>query len=147
MTRAWTPEQLDALEKPVKRARVGKAVKGGPTERVIQRGIVKGLRERHLRVIHIPNGGQYTGDSIARLRMAMAKRMDGEVAGFPDLLVLRPLKRGGPEIGLLEVKRAGGVLSERQVATLAHLEADGFKAAVVTSLDEALAALRSWGWM
>lgn len=144
---ALTAADLEALERPVKRRRVGKAVKGGPSERVIQRAIVKGLRSLRFRVIHVPNGGRYMGNDAARLKQAMAKRMDGEVAGFPDLILLRPIKAGGPAVGFLEVKAAGGLISERQALNHASLAGDGFNVAVVTSLDEALAALKAWGWL
>jgi hypothetical protein len=116
-----------------------------PLERVTQRAIVNGLRKLGLAVVAVPNGGQYSGSSEQRIRMAMAKRADGEVAGFPDLIVLT--KRGTGRVGFIEVKRVGEVARENQIACHAHLAADGHPVVTVWSLDEAVAAVTGWGFI
>ena len=111
-----------------------------PKERAVQRAIISALRAAGYRVVHIPNGGAYHGDIAARARMAIAKRMDGEVAGFPDLLVM---SRDG-RAGFLEVKRPGGKAGERQFVCHAVLAADGFPVAVVNDAAVALDLVRGW---
>ena len=120
-----------------------------PLERAVQRGIVSGLRKLGLAVVAVPNGGQYVGNPTARIRMAMAKRMDGEVAGFPDIMILS--KRGPSKCGFLEVKREGADLNtehhQRQLDCHAALIADGHNVAEVNSFDQALEAVKSWGML
>lgn len=111
-----------------------------PTERGVQRAIISALRASGYRVVHIPNGGAYHGDIASRVRMAIAKRMDGEVAGFPDLLVMTHDGRSG----FLEVKRPGGKAGEHQLACHALLAADGFPVAVVNDAAVALDLVRGW---
>jgi hypothetical protein len=53
----------------------------------------------------------------------------------------------GPLVGFLEVKSATGRLTPSQVEEIALLRADGFPVAVVRSVDEALTAIREWGWI
>ena len=119
-----------------------------PSERVVQRNIIAGLRAHGFAVVHIPNGGEYKGTEQERIRRAIAKRMDGEVAGFPDLAVLSRQKRHGhASTGWLEVKSAKGKVSERQEQCHAALAEDGHKVAVVRSLDDAICALQQWGWL
>ena len=127
--------------------KVGRARKGSPCERTVQREIINALQKLGLGVWHIPNGGSLSGTREQRMRQGVARRMDGLVTGAPDLLILRPVARGGPGVGFLEVKREGGTLSPAQVACLARLERDGFDAAAVCTLDMALNALKEWGWL
>lgn len=136
---AWTPAQLDALERPVKRTRVGKAVPGSPSERVIQRQIVKALRKAGLFVMHVPNGGHLVGGQ----RQWASLQADGAWAGFPDLLCF---DRDG-EVAALEIKKPGGEVSADQERCHKALKARRVRVAVVCSLDEALAALKGWGWL
>ena len=116
-----------------------------PTERAVQRDIVRGLRKIGLAVVHVPNGGQYRGTAEQRMRYAIAKRMDGEVAGFPDLVVLT--RTGPPRVCFLEVKRPGEKATERQVACHVDLTLCGHPVAVVKSLDDAVEALSEWGFI
>ena len=139
MSRAWTPEQLDALEKPVKRTRVGKAVKGGPTERVIQRGIVRSLRQLGFLVFHVPNGSHLVGG----YRQWQALQADGAMPGMCDLLIF---DRDG-EVAALEIKKPGGVVSADQDACHQALKARRVRVATVTSLDETLETLKGWQWV
>jgi hypothetical protein len=113
-----------------------------PTERETQRSILAELRGMGLRAVHIPNGAHMAGDSKQRARQWGAMIGDGAVKGFPDLLVM---KRGGL-VGFLEVKRPGGKAEPHQIACHEALAADGFHVAVVHSTEEALAAIREWGW-
>lgn len=137
---------LAELDRPAKQApkkRVGKAVKGGPSERVIQREIVKAVRKLGIFVHHSPNASQLGGDRFARVKQAAVLKADGMVAGFPDLLLI---DRDG-ETGFIEVKKPGGALEASQEAFLPKLRARSPRVAVVTSLDEAMDALRRWGWL
>lgn len=135
------PESLGRRAKP--RTRVGKAVKGGESERDIQRRIVKALRKIGVFVHHSPNASAMPGDRFAKLKQAAVLKADGMVAGFPDLLLI---DRDG-ECAFMEIKRPGGSLEASQEAVLPKLRARSPRVAVVTSLDEALDALRRWGWV
>ncbi len=134
---------LDALERPVPKVRVGKARKGAPTERTVQRDIIKALRSLGLRCIHIPNGVGLKGTPEERMRQGIARRRDGVVTGFPDLLIIKP---GNPfaRFGLLEVKREGGSLSQEQIICMANMERDGVAVAAVCTVEGALQTIREW---
>ena len=140
---AFTPKQLAALEKPVKRVRIGKRVAGGPSERVIQRRIVKALRDLGFMVHHSPNGTSLAGDKFAKVKQAAVLKADGMLKGWPDLTII---DRDG-ECGFIEVKAPGGSLEPSQEALLPKLKARRARVAVVTSVDEALACLKRWGWL
>lgn len=118
-----------------------------PKERAIQRQIVSGLRAMGLRVVRVGNGGEHKGTEEQRIRRAMAKRMDGEVAGFPDLLIMT---RDG-RAGFLEVKRPSGSMGdrahlERQAVCHAILAEDHFPVAVARTFDEAVEHVTAWGF-
>lgn len=130
-------------ERAAPKQRFGKAVKGGPSERVIQRGIVKALRKLGVMVHHSPNGSMLGGDKFARVKQAAVLKADGMMAGFPDLVLI---DRDG-ECGFIEVKAPGGSLEQNQQALIPKLRARSPRVAVVTSIDEALAALKRWGWI
>ncbi len=136
---AFTQAELDALEKPVRKPRIGKAVKGGASERVIQRGIVKALRKLGFMVFHVPNGSHLVGG----YRQWQALQADGAMPGFPGLLCF---DRDG-EVAAIEVKKPGGVVSADQERCHKALKARRVRVAVVTSLDETLAELTRWGWI
>lgn len=70
------------------------------------------------------------------------KKAMGQVAGFPDILVL-PWSNIGPL--LFEVKAPGNYADATQKALHAQLEALGYRVAVVRSIDDARASLRAWG--
>ena len=135
------PENLGRRAKP--RTRVGKAVKDGESERVIQRRIVKALRKLGIMVHHSPNASAMPGDRFAKVKQAAVLKADGMLAGFPDLLLV---DRDG-ECAFMEVKRPGGSLEASQEAVLPKLRARCPRVAVVTSLDEAMDALKRWGWL
>jgi hypothetical protein len=107
------------------------------SERAIQIAIRDALRWHGIRSRHVPNAGKRTVVAGRRLRE------EGMVAGFPDLIVWAKF----PRVGFIEVKAAKGRLSEAQEREIAQLRADGFPVAVVRSVDDALMAVRGWGWL
>lgn len=127
--------------------RVSKARKDSPKERLVQRAIVKDLRRMGLRVTAIPNGAHLAGDGFRRMLQSNALKLDGMEPGAGDLLLTRPRRMGGPDMGWMEVKREGGSLSPDQIEFRERCRADGVHWACVWSLDTALAALRVWGWI
>jgi len=146
----FTPAQLDALEAPKrrKRVRVGSAKDDtGASERAIQRAIIAALRLHRIKALHVPNGSHLAGDAAARMRQMAALRADGMVAGWPDLLIWKRVPGWPPLVGLLEIKRPGGVLSGDQLTVQAALLHDGWPYRAVCSVDEALEAVRGWGWI
>lgn len=108
------------------------------TERAIQIAIRDALRFAGVRSRHIPNAGKRS--VVAGFRL----RQEGMVAGTPDLLVWLP--GAPPRVGWMEVKAPKGRTSDAQDEQLDSLTADGFPCAVVRGVDDALAALRAWGW-
>ena len=135
---------FDALEgKDKPRRRVGKARAGAPSERVVQREIVRSFRQLGLIVHHSPNGAQLPGDDVARFKQAAVLNADGLMPGWPDLILFN--RRGA--VGLLEVKREGGHLSADQERVMGLLTRWNVPNAAVCTLDEALAVVRAWGWL
>jgi hypothetical protein len=120
------------------RARKPKAPQ--PSEDAIHIAIRAALVLHGIRSRHAANDGKRSIASAMRL-----KRL-GMVAGDPDLRVWKPSFEG-PLVGFLEIKSATGRLTPAQQEEIAALRADGFPVAVVRSVDEALAALREWGWI
>ncbi|MFN8992433.1 MAG: VRR-NUC domain-containing protein [Pseudomonadota bacterium] len=112
-----------------------------PSEDAIHIAIRAALVLHGVRSRHAANDGKRSIASAMRL-----KRL-GMVAGDPDLRVWMPRLPGWPLVGFLEVKSATGRLTPAQQEEIAALRADGFPVAVVRSVDEALAALREWGWI
>ncbi len=130
-------------ERAPRKQRFGKAVKGGPSERDIQRPMVTALRKLGFMVHHSPNASMLAGDKFARVKQAAAVKADGMLAGFPDLVLI---DRDG-EVGFLEVKKPGEALTDSQAALLPKLRARSPRVAVVVSLDDALEVVRRWGWI
>jgi hypothetical protein len=135
----------DALEavkaKPARR--VGKARKDAPSERVVQRQIVRALRALGIITAHAPNGSHLAGDKLARMKQSAALVADGVLVGLPDLLCI---SRDGA-LGFIEVKREGGRVSSEQERVIALMNTRSVPVAVVCTLDDALAAVKSWGWL
>lgn len=80
----------------------------------------------------------------------------GSPAGVPDIILLRPAAltlpdAAEPQPGLaaafMEVKRPGGRLSPAQLGWRDWCHAVGAPWALVTSIDDANAALTDWGWL
>ena len=117
-----------------------KAQPAQPSEDAIHIAIRDALMWHGIRSRHAANDGKRSIASAMRL-----KRL-GMVAGDPDLRIWKPSFEG-PLVGFLEVKSATGTLTPAQREEIALLKADGFPVAVVRSVDEALAALREWGWI
>ena len=133
------------MTRALPRARKPKAPQ--PSEDAIHIAIRAALVLHGIRSRHAANDGKRSIASAMRL-----KRL-GMVAGDPDLRVwkpregLDPFEMQAPLVGFLEVKSATGRLTPSQVEEIALLRADGFPVAVVRSVDEALTALREWGWI
>jgi hypothetical protein len=138
----FTAAELDALEKPAPRVKVGKAYKGMPLERTIQRDIMRALGKLGYLSAHIANEGRLEGDATARMKQAAVRKADGLMRGIPDLIVFG---RGG-RVGLIEVKRPGSYLSAAQVACMAMIERLGTPCAAVCSVEDAVRAVKEWGW-
>lgn len=134
---------LDNLERPKPKVRVGKAYKGMPLERTIQRDIIRALRQLGFIVKHTANEGRLDGDEKARMLQGVARKRDGLIRGWPDLEVLP----GRSLVGFVEVKRPGGYLSDAQLACIAMLERKGYPCAAVCTVDDALKAIKEWGWI
>ncbi len=135
----FTPAELDALEKPVPKVRVGRARKGAPTERTIQRETIKALSKLGLWAVHVPNEGKLTGGELARWKQTAVLKADGMTRGALDLIVMGP--RG---VGWLEIKKPGGVLSAAQLGFMARLDRLGIPCAAVCSVEDALRAVQEW---
>ena len=87
------------------------------------------------RCTHIPNGEHRDRRTAAKL-----KRM-GVKSGWPDFILVSP--RG--QTYFMELKRVGGRLSESQNDYRAWCIKLGIPYVVAYSLDEAIAALKTWG--
>lgn len=111
-------------------------------ESPVQRAIVAYLRRvlPDAIVHHSANEG-VRGGKAGWLDGALAKSA-GQVAGFPDLIVI-PWANIGPLF--LEVKSPTGRTSAAQAAMLDRLGALGYRVAVVRSIDDVRARLAEWG--
>lgn len=107
------------------------------TERAIQISIKNRLILYGIVCVHVPNAGKR---SVMGGRIAKA---EGLHPGFPDLILLG----SGGRCGYLEVKAEDGRLSPAQTDCHAMLRRLGHLIEVVRSQDEALAAVRAWGWV
>ena len=74
-------------------------------------------------------------------------KQEGMVPGTLDLIVWPSKGPGRGQSGWMEVKAEDGRLSDAQKREIATLEEDGQRWALVRSIDDALAALREWGWL
>ena len=120
------------------------AARAGLLERPVQRGAIRLLAMRGYEVVHVPNGAHLAGGGLARAKQMAALKADGLRAGFPDLLVFgrQPL-----QFGLMEVKRErGGKVSPDQEWWGEFARSRGFPWAIITQPEDALAAVRDWGW-
>ena len=96
-----------------------------PRERTEQRALVQWVHLQYPNelLVHVPNG-------LVRSHVeAQALVLDGGVPGMPDLVLFCPK---GVWHGLaIELKRtAGGVISEKQIKVIEHLNSRGYKAIV-----------------
>lgn len=120
-------EEDAALNLPTKRGR---------PEAAIQRAIKQRLAFHGIVCVAVPNEGRR---SVANGRMM---KSTGLLPGFPDLILLAP----GGRVAFLEVKAPAGRVSAAQSEAHAMLQRLGHHVAVVRSQDEAVEALRGWGW-
>jgi hypothetical protein len=110
----------------------------GPKEVAIHGAIVDALRrfgKSDWAWSHFPAGelrGSATGAKLKRL---------GLQPGWPDLILVAP----GGRFHALEIKRAGGVVSDDQQAFLIWCSANDVPNAIVRTVDEALDVLGRWG--
>ena len=106
-------------------------------EDVIHAGIITYLRMEmpDCLVLHPANGGGRDKREAAKLKWL------GVLPGIPDIIILRP----GGRFCLMEVKGPKGILSEAQNAVRYHCERYEMPWALVRSVDDARAALASWG--
>jgi hypothetical protein len=103
----------------------------------IQRAVFQHLRARAapgVFAFHVPNGGYRRPVEAAILKGL------GVVAGVPDVIAIH----NGHVYGL-ELKAEGGRASEKQLATIAAMEAAGAFTCIAVGLDRALAVLEGWG--
>ena len=135
----WQTVLDDLPKKKTKRARAGVAdttalPASAKLEKHLQKDIMNAIRAHGLWVVKVEVQGsiQRTGAGTAVLRPS-------QLAGFPDLLVI------GPEgtTAWLEVKTPKGRTSALQDGRLARLSQLGHVAAVVRSVDQALAVLKT----
>ena len=106
-------------------------------EQEIQKAVFAHLRQRGARNVfafHPANGG------YRRPIEAAIFRSIGVVPGTPDVISIKD----GQVFGL-ELKAAGGKLSEAQRATIEAMRLAGAVVEVATGIDQALAALEGWG--
>ena len=87
-----------------------------------QRAVIEWCDLRKVPVFHIPNGGFRNGREAANLKR------QGVRAGVPDLCV--PVARGGFHSLYIEMKAAGGRVSEKQAEWLKLLRDQGMCAYV-----------------
>ncbi|WP_162232714.1 VRR-NUC domain-containing protein [Sphingomonas sanxanigenens] len=117
----------------------------GALERPIQRSIIELIETLGLKVAAVPNASKLAGDAANRAKLIAAMKKDGLRPGFPDLIVMG---RKPGQIGVLECKREkDGRLSVEQKEWRDFFIEVGHPWACVTSVDEALAAIKSWGWL
>jgi hypothetical protein len=128
---------MTARTRKPKAPRVSKTpVPRGP-ESQVQIAVRAALTWHGIRSAHVPNGGSRNPIEARKLKA------QGVLAGFPDLVVWAP----GKGMACMEVKAASGRVSDAQEAMIAQLEADGVPVAIVRSVDDALAAVKCWGWI
>jgi hypothetical protein len=113
------------------------------SERLVQRAIIRALGKLGFRAVHVPNGAQLAGGAQSRARQMNALKGDGLLVGFPDLIIFSKDGR----VGFLEVKNEGGKQSSNQIIVERWMIEESQKYAVVRSVDDALATLRTWGWL
>jgi hypothetical protein len=112
--------------------------KRGNPEAQIQRAVIDALRWHGILAVHNANEGK---------RSVIAGRVmkqNGLRPGWPDLGCYG---RNEGEHGLMEVKADTGRLSPAQVECHDELRRRHVRIAVVRSVDDAIAAVRGWGWI
>lgn len=111
---------------------------GTPTERQVQRSILA-MVGRHFPAVfvaHVPNGAHLSGNERQRSMQMGALKGDGLKNGFPDLVLY--WNHGH---ALIEVKRPGGKVSDKQAELHELLAGMGYAPAICTSQEQAYAFL------
>ncbi len=109
----------------------------GISEQAIHKAVISHLKVRALPGVfyfHCPNGG------FRRPIEAAIFKSLGLQAGVPDILAVRD-----GMLFALELKSAGGKLSDAQIDCQCRLQAAGAYVWTAYSLDEALKSLEFWG--
>jgi hypothetical protein len=142
-----TEDEMDFLVPPKKRRAAPSLRRLVPTEAMLQRSIIQGFQLYGIYAVHVPNEGKRSDWE------RMQGKRDGIAAGFPDLALY---KKPGLH-GLMELKRpgwkppkSGAKLKawEHRVEYHDRLRSFGIPVeSCVTSWDEAMAAVRAWGWV
>jgi hypothetical protein len=138
--------EIDALG-----SRKRKAVQ--PSEAMVQRAIIQRFQLSGILCVHVPNEGKRS------MAGHMQAKRDGMMVGFPDLLLYAP----GGRHGLLEIKKPGWKAPREpktgtaptsawkawaaRLTVYEALTSRGHPVAVVTSVDEAVAAVKRWGFL
>jgi hypothetical protein len=104
-------------------------------EAAIQRAIIDRLRLYGVLCVAVPNEGKRSRVAGARLKGT------GMRPGFPDLICMQD-----GQAAFLEVKVPRGVVSDAQRDMHEELQRQRMLVAVVRSQDEAVTALRGWGF-
>lgn len=124
-----------------------------PSEAQVQRAIIQRFQLSGILAVHVPMEGRRSDWERMQLKR------DGAMIGFPDLLLYAPNGRHG----LLEIKRPGWKAPREprpgtkptaawnawaaRLTVYEALTSRGHPVAVVTSVDEAVAAVKGWGWL
>lgn len=133
------------FQQPKRRAGRARTAGAGMTERPVQRGAIRLLAMQRIEAVAVPNGAHLAGDRLARIKQMAALRKDGLRPGFPDLILFG---RGRLQVGFIEVKReVGNDLSDMQEDWRDMLIGWGFPWALIRQPEEALDAVRAWGWI
>ena len=143
MAAAWFIKE--PRRRPSSRKQSGGARPSGMAERPVQRGAIRLLAMHGIEAAHVPNGAHLAGDKLARIKQMAALRKDGLRPGFPDLILFG---REPQQVGFIEVKREiGNDLSEDQEDWRDMLTERGWPWAMIRQPEEALDAVRQWGWI
>ena len=112
----------------------------------LQKSICELFKTAYPQVLHfsVPNGAALcaTGDPVGRqraMREVSKLKVSGMLPGAPDLIIVW---QGG--WGALEIKADKGRVSTEQAWVHNRLRCLGHNVAIVRSLDDAIAAVKSW---
>lgn len=118
-----------------------------PLEKHVQRSVRDYLSAVRIDAFHVPNGSVLAGGPRERAIQSNALKRAGAVNGFPDLILIQRVHTGA-RVGFMEVKREGEKLRKEQADFADRCTGEWFLPfAVVRSVDDAKAALTSWGWI
>jgi hypothetical protein len=115
------------------------------SETDVQRAIIATLALMRLTCVHVPNGAHLSGGKAERMKQMARLKADGLRSGFPDMIVLGTFAK----VGFIETKRSDGGkgLSQEQILWREWLRANEHKWAMCLSVDDAVQAVKDWGWV